>query len=70
MANGRYLASDKWFVNWGNSPKEKQLLGETHFICNKTKGYAEKFAQSKKMDLIYFSENKSGSSIAVLKKGE
>jgi hypothetical protein len=67
VATGSYLASDQWFVNWGNNIREHQDFGEVRFICNKPRKYAEAFAKDHSFSLVLFRENSNQNSIAVLK---
>jgi hypothetical protein len=67
VAAGKYLATDQWFVNWGNNKKESQNLGTVRFICDKTKNYALMFARENNFKLVYFAKNPNNS-IAILKQ--
>ena len=68
VSNGKYLAKDQWFVNWGNTSKERQQTGDVRFICNKPKSYAINYSNSHNMSLVYYNEDNNRNSIAVLKK--
>jgi hypothetical protein len=58
VANGTYLASDEWFVNWGNIQKENPIDEKVKmiFICDKNRKYAEAYASNLDWELVSFRE--------------
>lgn len=67
VANGRYLASDEWFVSWGYSAEVKPRIGSVRVICDKSQRYAISESERLGMELFSYQVNASNKSIAILK---
>jgi hypothetical protein len=70
VANGTYLASDQWFVNWGFSDNVEKNIGTVRVICDQSRNYAISESTKFSMELVYYKSNVVGKSIAILKKSE
>jgi hypothetical protein len=70
VADGTYLASDQWFVNWGFNEDTKPIIGTTRIICDQSKSYALSESNKLTMKLVYFKTNSHKKSIAILQKKE
>lgn len=70
VANGTYLASDQWFVNWGFSDNVEKNIGTVRVICDQSRNYAISESTKFSMELVFYKSNVVGKSIAILKKSE
>jgi hypothetical protein len=71
VADGKYLAADEWYVNWGRAEDSDQQIGEYRFICDQPLAYANLEADKFGMTLISYTEHKLPDypwSLAILKK--
>jgi hypothetical protein len=70
VIDGRYLAADEWFVNWGFSQQESRSLGSVRVICDKTKAFSLSESLRLEMQLVYYQQNEYGRAVAILMKRE
>jgi hypothetical protein len=68
VANGKYLAADQWFVNWGYGQNVTPKIGSIRVICDQPRDYAISESARLSMDLTYFNSNVANKSIAILTK--
>lgn len=67
--DGKYLAVDQWYVNWGFPKTTKPSLGQVRFICGQDLGYATSEAKRIGWKLVEFSKSTLNpqATLAVLK---